>query len=125
MVGVQTFCWPKNWTIPRVPRSANRLLRSCWQSVRRDRRSWSRHVSAVCGTRRRRPKRKIHVAIIVYRQRRQDPDNAYASVKPLLDALVEAGWLADDSSEYLSLDVREVEERDRAKQRTVVKWRPK
>ena len=64
------------------------------------------------------------MSIVVYRRTRQDPDNAYASVKNLLDALVKEGWLEDDSPELLSLRVFEREEPRKVEQRTEVLWRP-
>lgn len=41
------------------------------------------------------------------RRRIQDPDNRVASLKPVLDALVARGWLTDDSSVHLELEVKE------------------
>jgi hypothetical protein len=66
----------------------------------------------------------VRVEIVVYRRMRQDPDNAYASVKPLLDELVRAGWLEDDSADFLSLKVSECVEARKAAERTVVRWMP-
>lgn len=63
---------------------------------------------------------RVRLNISVYRWNRQDPDNAVASVKPLIDALVERGWLSDDSPRWLELAVRE--EIDRGEQRTEVEW---
>lgn len=42
---------------------------------------------------------RVHVEFIVAQQRRRDADNAMASVKPILDGLVAAGWFVDDTVE--------------------------
>jgi hypothetical protein len=67
---------------------------------------------------------KVDLRVLVHRRHRQDPDNAYASVKNLLDALVHEGWLEDDSSDCLSLEVEEREEPRKADEKTVVWWTP-
>ena len=66
----------------------------------------------------------MRLSIVVYRRTRQDPDNAYASVKNLLDALVKEGWLEDDSPQLLSLRVSELEEPRKIEQRTELFWKP-
>jgi Holliday junction resolvase RusA-like endonuclease len=66
------------------------------------------------------PQGKVRVKITVYRGKEQDPDNAVASVKPILDALVEAGWLRDDTSEWLVLEVEEVKGTKKKDRRTVI-----
>ena len=114
----------RKWKIPRVPKSANKMLRSHWGARRRDEESWREHVRRACGRRKRRFRKKVRLSIIVHRQRRQDPDNAHASVKNLLDALVKEGWLADDSSEFLSFTVTEHVEPRKLKHRTELWWEP-
>ena len=57
----------------------------------------------------------------VYRSRLQDPDNAVASLKPLIDAICKLGWLTDDSEEYLTLGSR-LEKCGRREERTEVVW---
>ena len=114
----------KFWTIPRIPKSANKMLRAHWAQRRQDQESWREHVRKSCGRRRRRFEGKVRLSIMVYRRTRQDPDNAYASVKNLLDALVKEGWLEDDSPKLLSLRVGEREEPRKVDKRTEVLWRP-
>src|SRR5262245_50768685 len=108
----------RKWKIPRIPRSANKMLRSHWGVWRDDKKSWRKHIRRRCGRRKRRRRKKVRLSIVVYRQRRQDPDNAHASVKTLLDALVKEGWLANDSPELLSYDVTEHEEPRKRRHRT-------
>ena len=112
----------RSWTFPRVPKSANRMLRAHWGVRRRDRWNWRKHVRAVCGKPPEKMRGRVRLDIVVSRRRRQDPDNAYASVKPLLDVLVREGWLEDDSPECLSLEVTECTERRSGRQRTEVGW---
>ena len=64
--------------------------------------------------------RRVRLRIIVYRWNLQDPDNAVASCKYLLDALVARGWMVDDSKQWLDSDVEEVI--DRKNPRTVIDW---
>jgi hypothetical protein len=114
----------KTWQFPRIPRSANRMLRAHWAARRRDRESWRQHVRRACGRRRSRMRGRVDLRVLVYRRHRQDPDNAYASMKNLLDALVLEGWLEDDSSDLLGLEVEEREEPRKANEKTVVWWTP-
>ena len=64
----------------------------------------------------------MHISILCYRKGLQDPDNAVASVKPLVDALVARGWAVDDSAKWLTLEV--AEKIDRANTRTEITWWP-
>ena len=57
----------------------------------------------------------------VYRSRLQDPDNAVASLKPIIDAIRRLGWLTDDSEKYLTLVSRQ-EKCSRQEERTEVTW---
>jgi Holliday junction resolvase RusA-like endonuclease len=100
------------------------MLRAHWGQKRKDKESWREHVRKSCGERKRRFLGKVKLSILVYRRTRQDPDNAYASVKHLLDALVKEGWLQDDSPEFLSLRVLEREEPRKVEQRTEMFWKP-
>lgn len=102
-----------------MPVTLNRYLRMHWAARKRDLESWKYHVlgagrpPGVPG--------KIHIRIVVYRAVKQDPDNAVGSVKPLIDSMVRLGWLQNDTTEFLELEVRE--EIDRKNQRTLVEWR--
>lgn len=65
-------------------------------------------------------KQRVRMGILVYRKAIQDPDNAVASCKYLVDAIVTRGWAVDDTREWL--DCRVTEEIDRKRTRTVVFW---
>ena len=112
------------WTFQRLPRSANRVLRAHWGARCRERDSWIEYVHSVSGRRPRPVDRKVRLEVTVHRRKLQDPDNANASVKPLLDALKRTGWLRDDSPRWLDLSVTEAVEKDRRRQRTEVRWSP-
>jgi len=51
------------------------------------------------------PKRRVVVEIVLFCTRRYDRDNAYGSVKPILDALRHLGWVQNDSELWVDLDV--------------------
>ena len=46
---------------------------------------------------------RARVIFYVYARRRRDDDNATAMLKPVWDAMVEVGWLTDDSHEHLTV----------------------
>lgn len=95
-------------TIDRVPLPLNRLLRAHWTARRRERQAWYLALFAAVGRAPRgRPRRRARVRVTVRRRRRQDPDNAAGSVKPLLDALKNLGWIVDDSPRWIELVVTE------------------
>ena len=54
------------------------------------------------------PYEKANIAItwVAKDKRRRDPDNLFASMKPYIDGLVEAGLLVDDSSAHVSYTLR-------------------
>ncbi len=116
------------WTFRRVPRGANKLLRAHWAVPqcsavrRREEKAWRILIRSVCGRPQARVEARVRLEVTVKRPRLQDPDNAHASLKPVLDALVSEGWLKDDSCEWLDLAMREVVEKDRARMRTEVVW---
>jgi Holliday junction resolvase RusA-like endonuclease len=109
-----------NATINKLPKTHNDRLRSHWRTQRRETKDWVLMVRAACGLPQfGKVQGRCKVTITLYRKRLQDPDNAVASVKPVLDALVRNGWLVDDSAEYLELHVKEEKSKE---QRTVIEW---
>lgn len=60
------------------------------------------------------------VVITLRRSPLLDPDNAYASVKPVVDGLVSAGLIHDDGPVFLELTVRQEKARRRFEQRTII-----
>ncbi len=47
--------------------------------------------------------RKTHMKIQVLRKRVQDLDNAWGSLKPMLDAMKRNGWIVDDRRSWLDI----------------------
>jgi len=48
---------------------------------------------------------KLIVTFVYPRKYRIDTDNCYARVKGMVDAVVRGGWVKDDSTDWLKLDV--------------------
>jgi len=118
---------PMELVIPRVPVTANAAAQMHWAARGREREAWSMEIRAQTtpgpwfyAKREDSEKLRAAVEIEVTRKRRQDPDNAVASVKRLVDALKGQGWLVDDSSAWLDLKVTEVVGKV---PRTVIRWR--
>lgn len=99
-------------TIPRIPVGPNGprgLFRMHWSARRRDRQEWTLEIAAAvraapgapefCATGFR------NVTIHQVRRRRLDHDNLHASCKHVLDALVSAGLIVDDSPGWITLIV--------------------
>ena len=95
----------------RVPLTQNQMLRMHWAERRRDAKWWATWLRL-----KGRPqamRRRCHVKIHVRRWNLQDPDNLAASVKHVLDGLVKADWLVDDSPKWVKLEVTEEMDRRR------------
>ena len=114
------------WSFEKVPMTANKVGRH-WRYRYSEKKSWSEWIFATAGngpwlyeSTELEPE-PVKLAVTVWRTRLQDPDNAMASLKPLLDALKHRGWLADDSSEYLELTLSE-KKCGREETRTQVIW---
>jgi len=108
-----------------VPRTANRLLRCHWGTRARENKRLRNHLVATAGHARFGDTvGKQRVRITVHRRRLQDPDNAVASVKGLVDGLVRLGWLRDDSAEWCELEVKEVKAATKRDERTVIEVLP-
>jgi Holliday junction resolvase RusA-like endonuclease len=108
-------------TINAVPLTANKQLRMHWAHRMRDRRRWRQWLLQALGRLDTPPDSRVGIDLVVYRSKLQDMDNAYASVKNLLDALVDLGWSKDDSLENLWLTVTE-EKCKRGNERTTITW---
>lgn len=99
-------------TIPRIPIGPNGpkgLFRLHWAARRKDRDAWALEIQvAMRGV----PKPPLfaatgfkHVTIHQVRRRKFDHDNLTASCKHILDALVSAGLIVDDSPGWIALKV--------------------
>lgn len=113
---------PRHWAFPVLPPTGNKALRMHWAERRRHRQTWAKAVLAM-GRPPDLPPRRAAVTIAMWRVKLQDPDNRRASVKPVLDALVTRGWLADDNDDHLVLEVLEFKA-ERHETGTRIEWRP-
>ena len=93
-------------TIPDVPPSPNRVLGKHWRTKNGEKNKWvllvrsvylPAHVEDV----------KRSVVITLCHSRMYDKDNAYASVKPLVDSLKYWNLIVDDTSKWLVLKVQQ------------------
>jgi len=115
----------KTITIPTIPITHNELLRqayraSGWRPNAVQREKWRKRIRTVAGLPRYdEPQGKVRVTITVYRGRRQDPDNVGGSLKPVLDALKDCGWIVDDSPKWIDLVAVERTAK-KAERRTVI-----
>ncbi len=92
------------YTIPQIPPSNNRFIGRCnryeYQRVKKD---WAGMIAALCRPKPEKPLSGCAVRLIYYfpDKRRRDPDNY--SGKMILDGLVSAGILKDDSFDTIDL----------------------
>ena len=52
-------------------------------------------------------KKKYKLIILSYRKRKLDPDNLVGGCKGLIDALIQEGFIFDDSPDYIDLKVEQ------------------
>lgn len=103
-------------TIPRVPPSGNELRRKYrhWAVYKQLKTSWAWDLKSYCGG----PetfylitgatlKIKMRLHFNIGRKRLLDKDNAYAGVKPIVDAARELKFIYQDSPKYLELIVEQ------------------
>lgn len=74
--------------------------RMCWGLIQGQDRQWLLVQSAL--------RTKMRVDVTLQHSRAYDPDNLVASVKPILDGLVNLGFLAADDPEHLELHVTQL-----------------
>lgn len=110
MVDSRAKCY--SWRFFRGVLTGNGALRAHWRERQRERDAWRLLVLSVCGRGQVAVSERAEVSITLRPRRRQDPDNAYASVKPILDSLVHWGWLYDDCEAFLELQVSQAQRID-------------
>ena len=108
------------WVLPIIPKGHNSLNWSHWRNKKREADRWKLAVKAIPRGPCHSPYVRVRLEILVYRKQLQDPDNAVASCKYLVDALVARGWAVDDTKEWLDCTVDE--KIDRKNTRTVITW---
>lgn len=98
--------------IPRSPNGPRGLLRMHWAARKRYNELWRAHVRSQIQSTQQPPEGKQHVFISQMRKRQLDPDNLVASCKPILDALVHWGLIADDDGKHIELSCMQVTGRE-------------
>ena len=101
-------------TLPLVPPSLNKLRKMHFQSYKRLRDDWQRHIFLLTlktDIRALRAKvdlkSRMKVKITVEHMRKFDYDNLVGGCKPLLDSLKRLDFIVDDSEEWLVLEVKQ------------------
>lgn len=97
--------------LPKKVESLNVLNKWHWAKRGRHRKNWGQLVTLICKrTAREEVKRKV--TITSYRKGTLDHDNLVGGCKPLMDALVAAGWLYDDAPEWVEVEYRQEYDKD-------------
>lgn len=94
------------YTIPALPPSNNRFIgRINYREYQRIKKEWAAVIGYTCRPRPAKPLRSARVRLTYFfpDRRRRDPDNY--SGKMILDGLVGAGVLADDSFDNIRLEL--------------------
>jgi Holliday junction resolvase RusA-like endonuclease len=108
--------------VPREIPSLNRFMRQHWTERLKERNAWRADLYLIGMAHERAwlksvaAKKRIRVEICSERKRLLDQDNL--CVKHVLDALVHAGFIADDSPEHIELVVTQVKSPNR---QTIIK----
>lgn len=94
------------YSIPILPKSLNRYMgRENSREYRAEKKTWAQIVDVYCRPKPPRPLEKARVTL-TFRfpdSRRRDPDNYIGGSKPLMDGLVRAGIIKDDSFDCIEL----------------------
>lgn len=93
--------------IPECAPSPNCYVRAHWTVYQRIKKHWALLVleAIQASGKPLAPLQRSRVRIMRYGARQLDPDNATASMKPLIDGLKANGMIADDSAEHIELHV--------------------
>jgi hypothetical protein len=84
--------------IPALPKALNRALRSHYHQLNKEKRSWHEIMIASVGWKRpTSPLTKAKLTIVRHYYRTLDYDGLVGSMKPVVDGLIHAGVISDDS----------------------------
>lgn len=100
------------YSIPAVPDSLNKYMgRDNMWEYRQQKPVWEQLVCVYCRPLPRKPIEKAVVTLIFHftTRQRHDPDNYVGGAKPLMDGLVRAGVIVDDSFDCIELRARQGE----------------
>lgn len=98
------------YSIPEVPSSLNEFLgRDNKWEYRQQKCIWEQLVAACCRPKPKKPIEKAIVTLVFHFRTRQrhDPDNYTGGSKPLMDGLVRAGIIKDDSFDCIELRAKQ------------------
>ncbi len=89
--------------IQQIPVTCNQLRHLHWAAKRNEVVRWKHNIMAATGQASG-PRRKVKawVRFDVFRRKLQDWDNQRASLKPVIDALTQTGWIWDDNHTWFS-----------------------
>lgn len=85
-------------SLEKLPKSLNRKLRSNRWTNHRENKSWDAYIRFHCSDLKpKKPLERAQVTMVRHSHRMLDFDGLVGSLKPVMDALVDAGILIDDS----------------------------
>ncbi len=90
----------------RVPYSPNKKLH--WANQHKWKKAWQEMTYWMIKAQSVPKRERASVNIKVYSVKPMDKDNCYASLKGVVDGIVQAGVVKDDSNEYLDLEVKQI-----------------
>ena len=118
-----------SFSTPSVPPSLNKYLRMHFHAKKKLKIAWQNEFYALdrqgfqllraCAE----AQRKVRMTITIHNARQYDQDNAYGSVKVIVDATKDVGLIHDDRKEFLDLRVYQ-EPSTRKEKRTVIEIGP-
>lgn len=92
--------------VDELPKLPNRLLGRHWRARHQEKDRWLIHIGChVLGRKPPKPLEKAHLKLTRHSAQAPDPDGLAGSWKYVIDALVNTGVLADDSSEHVTLEL--------------------
>ena len=90
--------------IKRLPRAPNRSRGMPWMVAKNERDKWHKDLAVkLWSVAHKNPQTFCRVNIVRFSSRPMDDDNVAAACKPILDSLVELGFLIDDAPNVMKL----------------------
>lgn len=115
--------------VPGCPPSLNKLLRMHWAKRNLLKRQWTNDIKLSAQVMEyavlmnwAKSRNRLRLRICLRHARLFDKDNAYGSVKVVLDAIKSLGFIADDSPEFIDLEV--TQEKSRTVETVITSWEP-
>ena len=94
-------------TLPIKVESRNKLDRQHWAIKRKANQTYQLFIRNQMRLKKIKAdeQKKYKLVILSYRKKKLDVDNLYGGIKNLLDALVDEGFIYDDSPDYIDLNI--------------------